>query len=101
MNHRSLLRILVSGVLVLALMLAWLLYQSHSAAVNRAIDNADNLAGALHGQFTATLRRIESNLQNIVVQLPDAAYRVGKGDGRLRVALEQLEPGPHGDAAAL
>ncbi len=75
MNHRSLLRILVSGVLVLALMLGWLLYQSHGAAVNRAIDNADNLAGALHGQFTATLRRIESNLQNIVVQLPDAALQ--------------------------
>ena len=73
MNHRSLLRILVSGVLVLALMLAWLLYQSHSAAVNRAIDNADNLAGALHGQFTATLRRIDANLYSIAAQLPAAA----------------------------
>jgi diguanylate cyclase (GGDEF)-like protein len=73
MNHRSLLRILVSGVLVLALMLAWLLYQSHGSAVHRAVDNADNLAGALHGQFTATLRRIDANLHSIAAQLPAAA----------------------------
>lgn len=73
MNHRSLLRILVSGVLVLVLMLAWLLYQSHGTAVLRAMDNADNLAGALHGRFTTTLRRIDANLHGIASQLPPAA----------------------------
>lgn len=73
MNHRSLLRILVSGLLALALMLAWLLYESHGTAVQRAIDDADNLAQASHGQFTATLRRIDSNLQGMATRLPAEA----------------------------
>lgn len=73
MNHRSLLRILVSGLLVLALMLAWLLRESHGTAVQRAIDDADNLAQTLHGQFTATLRRIDSNLHSMATLLPAAA----------------------------
>jgi diguanylate cyclase (GGDEF)-like protein len=91
MNHRSLLRILVSGVLVLALMLAWLLYQSHGLAVNRAIDNADNLAGALHGQFTATLRRIDANLHSIARRLPAVALNqqaVPRHRGQLEATLQ-------------
>ncbi len=73
MNPRSLLRILVSGVLVLALMLAWLLYQSHERAVQRAIDDADNLSQVLEGQFMAVLRRLDSNLHSLAQQLPPSA----------------------------
>lgn len=73
MNPRSLLRILLSGVLVLALMLVWLLYQSHGTAVQRAIDDADNLSQVLEGQFTAVLRRIDANLHSLALQLPREA----------------------------
>lgn len=80
MNPRSLLRILLSGVVVLALMLAWLLYQSHGTAVQRAIDDADNLSQVLEGQFTAVLRRIDSNLHSVALQLPpDALSRQAVG----------------------
>ncbi len=92
MNSRSLLRILASGVFVLALMLAWLLYQSHGSAVKRGIDDADNLAGALQGQFTATLRRIDANLHSIALQLPAAALN-RQAVPRYRTQIEvMLEP---------
>ncbi|MDP3701794.1 MAG: diguanylate cyclase [Hylemonella sp.] len=89
MNPRSLLRILVSGVLLLALMLGWLLYQSHGSAVKRGIDDADNLAGALQGQFTATLRRIDANLHSIAAQLPPDALNQ-KVTSRYRAQIEAI-----------
>lgn len=73
MTQRSLLRLLLLGVLVLMLMLAWQLRQSHDSTVQRVMDNAGNLSFTLHGQLTAALRRIDSNLANIAAQLPVVA----------------------------
>lgn len=75
MNHRSLLGVLASGLLVLGLLLTWLLRESHGSAVQHAIGNADNLAQALQGQFTATFRRLDANLQSLAAELPPAALK--------------------------
>lgn len=69
MNHRSLLGVLAAGVLVLALMLAWLLRESHASALERAAESAENLAQVLQGQYTATLRRLDGSLGSVASQL--------------------------------
>jgi diguanylate cyclase (GGDEF)-like protein len=69
MNHRSLLGVLAAGALVLALMLAWLLRESHASALERAAESAENLAQVLQGQYTATLRRLDGSLGSIASQL--------------------------------
>ncbi len=73
MTQRSLLRLLLLGVLLLLLLLAWQLRESHETAVRRVTDDAGNLAHTLDGQLTSTLQRIESNLNNIAGQLPVVA----------------------------
>lgn len=75
MNHRSLLGVLASGLFVLGLLLTWLLRESHGSAVQHAIGNADNLAQALHGQFTATFRRLDANLQSVAARMPRDAFQ--------------------------
>jgi diguanylate cyclase (GGDEF)-like protein len=89
MNHRSLLGVLASGLFVLSLMLTWLLRESHGSAVQHAIGNADNLAQALQGQFTATLRRLDANLQNLADRLPRDALRP-QAVARSRAQIEAL-----------
>jgi diguanylate cyclase (GGDEF)-like protein len=89
MNHRSLLGVLASGLFVLSLMLTWLLRESHGSAVQHAIGNADNLAQALQGQFTATLRRLDANLQNLADRLPREALRP-QAVARSRAQIEAL-----------
>ncbi|MFN4360558.1 MAG: diguanylate cyclase [Hylemonella sp.] len=89
MNHRSLLGVLASGLFVLGLLLTWQLRESHDSAVQHAIGNADNLAQALQGQFTATLRRLDANLQSLAAELPQAALRREAAE-RSRVQVEAL-----------
>lgn len=79
MTQRSLLRLLLLGVLVLMSMLAWQLRQSYESAVQRVMDSAGNLSVTLHGQLTAAMRRIDSNLANIASQLPARSLAVAAG----------------------
>lgn len=89
MNHRSLLGVLASGLFVLGLLLTWQLRESHESAVQHAIGNADNLAQALQGQFTATLRRLDANLQSLAAELPPAALSREAAE-RSRLQVEAL-----------
>lgn len=61
------------GLLVLMLILANQFRLSYEQALNRATDDADNLAFTLDGQLVATLRRIEATLNVVARQLPAAA----------------------------
>ncbi len=84
MTQRSLLRLLLLGVVVLMLMLAWQLRQSYDSAVQRVMDSAGNLSFTLHGQLTAAMRRIDSNLSNIAAQLPPGSVTGAVGPAERR-----------------
>lgn len=92
MNHRSLLGVLVSGLLVLAWMLAWLLGVSHDGAVARASDSAENLAQVLQGQYTATLRRIDGSLVSVAALLEPQDLRPNPSAATQRRVAGLVEP---------
>ena len=70
LTHHSAFGVLVLGLLVLVLLLVFQLYQGREAALERATNDATNLALTLDGQLTSTLRRMESTLQAVSRQLP-------------------------------
>lgn len=88
-TNRTLPGLLVTGLLILMLMLALQLKLSHEAALDRATGDADNLAFTLDGQITATLRRIESSLNVIAEQLPDAALQAQAAE-RFRPQIDHM-----------
>jgi diguanylate cyclase (GGDEF)-like protein len=81
---------LVLGFAGLMLLLALQLEGSYKQTQMHALDNADNLSQLLDGQITASMRRIDATLHQVVERMPRVAlYRENAG-GSAKLVNELL-----------